>query len=57
MEKLINKDKLKDILDSILDIFEKYNLNRGEIEFVSSELTKLVASYEKHMPVIGGVKA
>ena len=45
--KLINASKLKKIFREVFDVFEKYNLGSGEIEFVVSDLKKLSRVYYK----------
>ena len=46
-EKLINASKLKLIFKDIFDIFEKYKLTRGEIEFVIGDLGKVARQFQK----------
>ena len=45
--KLINASKLKKIFKEVFDVFEKYELNSGEIEFVVSDLNKIASVYYK----------
>lgn len=46
-EKLINVEKLKLIFKDVFDVFEKYNLTKGEIEFVISDLKKVAEEFGK----------